>query len=97
MNYHVDLAVRVKKHWMFEPGKYVLYLWILVYQGSRRCCCQIDEKMEQGTSHKVPIIALTAHTTDDINKTFLNAGINNVLSKPLSREQAKEIFLGNGI
>lgn len=99
MNYHVDLADFGEKALeMFEPGKYNLIFMDIGLPGIQGdAVAKLMRKMEQGTSHTVPIIALTAHSTDDINKTFLSAGINNVLSKPLSREQAKEIILGNGM
>lgn len=47
----------------------------------------------EGDSHQhTPIIALTAHVSDDAREKYLESGMNDVYSKPLSREQAIHIL-----
>jgi PAS domain S-box-containing protein len=43
-------------------------------------------RSEQGLQH-VPIVALTAHVTDDFRQRCLAAGMNEFLTKPIRREQ----------
>jgi two-component system aerobic respiration control sensor histidine kinase ArcB len=48
-------------------------------------------KVEQD-HHRVPIIALTAQTNDEIEKKCFDAGIDTMLSKPLLLEKARELI-----
>lgn len=78
---------------IFEPGKYDLIFMDIGLPGIQGdAASKIIRKMEQGTNHHVPIIALTAHITEDLNNHCIVAGIEDVLSKPLSRDQAKQII-----
>ncbi len=94
MNFKVDVADSGEKALqMFHPGKYDLIFMDIGLPGIQGdAVTKLIRKMELGTSFHTPIIALTAHTTEDININYLSAGIDSVLSKPLSREQAKRII-----
>lgn len=77
---------------MFSPGKYDLVFLDIGLPGIQGdMVAKLIRKMEHDTEQHVPIIALTAHTSDDANKHYLSMGIENILKKPLSREQAKKI------
>jgi nitrogen-specific signal transduction histidine kinase len=94
MNCHVDVVDSGERALdIFEPGKYdLIFMDIglpgLQGDGVSRCI----RKIEQGSLYHTPIIALTAHTNEAINNQYLAAGIEYIISKPLSLEQAKNII-----
>ncbi len=47
---------------------------------------------EDDTLHKVPIVALTAHTDVENKERCLNVGMNAVLTKPLLKKQALQVL-----
>ncbi len=78
---------------IFKPGKYDLIFMDIGLPGIQGDVVSRHIRMEEeGHNVHVPIIALTAHTTDDIDNRCNTAGIEDVFSKPLSREQVKEII-----
>ena len=94
LNCKVDLAesgeVALEK---FKPGKYdLIFMDIGLPEMQGDAAARMIRNKEQGTHHYVPIIALTAHTTDEIIKVCLEAGVDKVINKPMSFEQAKEII-----
>jgi len=77
----------------FEPGKYNLVIMDIGLPGMQGdSVSEQIRKREQDSQFHVPIIALTAHTTDEIKQHCLNAGMENVFSKPLLLDQAKLIL-----
>jgi two-component system, OmpR family, aerobic respiration control sensor histidine kinase ArcB len=48
--------------------------------------------MEKNSKQHIPIIALTAHATLEVEEKCFSMGIDGVLHKPLSDEQAREIL-----
>jgi CheY-like chemotaxis protein/anti-sigma regulatory factor (Ser/Thr protein kinase) len=94
MNFKVEVADCGEKALsLFDPGKYDLIFMDIGLPGIQGdAVTKLIRKMEYNTGFHVPIIALTAHTTDDININYLSAGMDSVLSKPLSRDQAKRII-----
>lgn len=54
-------------------------------------------EMEENSSQHIPIIALTAHATPDVEKKCFDMGIDVVLRKPLSDQQAREILANYGL
>jgi two-component system aerobic respiration control sensor histidine kinase ArcB len=48
--------------------------------------------LELNTDTHVPIIALTAHVDEENKQHCINVGMNAVLSKPLSKEKARDII-----
>jgi two-component system, OmpR family, aerobic respiration control sensor histidine kinase ArcB len=78
---------------VFEPGKYHLIFMDIGLPGLQGdIISKLIRKMEQGSSYQVPILGLTAHLTEDLNKHCQTAGINAVFNKPLSYKQAKKII-----
>lgn len=78
---------------MFEAGKYQLIFMDIGLPGIQGdAAARLIRKMEQGSNHHVPIVGLTAHTTDMQEQLCLLASMETVLSKPLSRQQAKQII-----
>lgn len=94
LNYQVEVADCGEKALeMFEPGKYDLIFMDIGLPGIQGdAVTRLIRKMENGTAYHVPIIALTAHTTDDFNINYLISGMTSVISKPLSRDQARQII-----
>ena len=80
---------------LFEPNKYALiYMDIGLsdmsgYETSK--CIRAIEEADTAVT-RVPIIALTAHTDVDVNLSCADAGMQGVMSKPLSCEQAEQVL-----
>lgn len=78
---------------LFEPGKYQLIFTDLglpdIYGYS---IISYFRKIEEGSIHRVPIIILTAHITDEIRQECAKIGTDEVLHKPLLNEKAKDIL-----
>ncbi len=49
-------------------------------------------KRESETGKRVPIIAVTAHAMDGDRDRFLDAGMDDYISKPISRERLREVL-----
>ncbi len=78
---------------VFEPGKYDLIFMDLGLPGMQGdAVSNYIRKREEGGNVHVPIIALTAHTTESISKHCLTTGMDCVFSKPLLRDQIKQII-----
>ena len=80
---------------MFEPGKYgLVYMDIgLPKMNGYETTKAIREKEKSLTSSvHIPIIALTGHGAVDVKKFCGDAGMQGILSKPLSREQAESVW-----
>jgi CheY-like chemotaxis protein len=57
--------------------------------------CEVTKRVrlkERGTALHVPIIALTAHVDIENKQSCIEAGMDAVLSKPLSKEKAQDIL-----
>ncbi len=78
----------------FSPGNYALiYMDIgLPDQDGYSVTQVIREKEARVNASAVPIIALTAHGAVDVEAFCGRAGMQGVLSKPLTREQAKAVW-----
>lgn len=80
---------------MFEPGKYgLIYMDIgLPKMNGYETAKAIREKEKSlMSSVHIPIIALTGHGAVDVKKFCGEAGMQGILSKPLSREQAETVW-----
>jgi len=80
---------------MFEPGKYgLIYMDIgLPKMNGYETAKAIREKEKSLMSLvHIPIIALTGHGAVDVKKFCGDAGMQGILSKPLSREQAETVW-----
>jgi PAS domain S-box-containing protein len=78
---------------VFQPGKYDLVLMDIglpTIQGD--IAAKLIREKEAGTQHKVPIIALTAHVTEHMKANYLESGMNDIYSKPLSYDHARELI-----
>ncbi len=77
----------------FKPGKYdLIFMDIGLPDIQGDAVSMHIRKIEEGSGMRTPIIALTAHMTQDITEHCFAAGMEDVLSKPLSLEQAKQII-----
>jgi two-component system aerobic respiration control sensor histidine kinase ArcB len=96
LNLQVDIAdCGGKVLEIFEPEKYALiFMDIGLPDIPGYTITQLLRKLErkQKTANNVPIIALSAHMTEDIKKDCLNAGMDGVMTKPLTKSQAAEII-----
>ena len=84
---------------MFEPGKYgLVYMDIgLPKMNGYETTKAIREKEKALKSAvQIPIIALTGHGAVDVKKFCGEAGMQAILSKPLSREQAEKVWQSYG-
>jgi two-component system aerobic respiration control sensor histidine kinase ArcB len=57
--------------------------------------CEVTKRVrlqERSTSQHIPIIALTAHVDVENRQSCIEAGMDAVLSKPLSKERAQDIL-----
>lgn len=78
---------------MFEPGKYDLIFMDIGLPGLQGdTTAKLMRKMERYSGHHTPIIALTAHSAESNDQAYIAAGMEAVLNKPLSREQAQRII-----
>jgi len=78
---------------LFGPGKYDLVLMDIGLpdiQGD--VVAKRMRQAEANTEYEVPIIALTAHTPLGMNQILENSGINQIYSKPLLKDHAKQII-----
>ena len=84
---------------MFEPGKYgLVYMDIgLPKMNGYETTKAIREKEKSLKSEiQIPIIALTGHGAVDVKKFCGDSGMQGILSKPLSREQAERVWQSYG-
>ena len=84
---------------MFDPGKYgLVYMDIgLPKMNGYETTKAIREKEKALKSAvQIPIIALTGHGAVDVKKFCGEAGMQAILSKPLSREQAEKVWQSYG-
>lgn len=78
---------------LFEPGKYDLIFMDIGLPGIQGdIATKFIRKMESGTGTRTPIIALTAHSTEESSKLYLSSGIDDIITKPLSYDQAIRVF-----
>lgn len=77
----------------FAPGKYdLIFMDIGLPDMQGDLTAKLIRKLERGNEEHVPIIALTAHVSENAATTHTVYGINETLQKPLSREQAKKVI-----
>lgn len=95
LNCAVDLAEDGKTALeLFECGKYALiFMDIGLPDMPGNWVAQNIRKIENANNKSVPIIALTAHATESVKKECLDAGMDEVLNKPLSAQSAKAIIV----
>lgn len=91
---HVDIAESGDKAAMlFEPGKYdLVFMDIGLEDTSGYMVSKKIRQLEQGTSHHVPIIALTGYDADIVKYDCDDYSMEGALTKPLTQEQAKQII-----
>lgn len=80
---------------MFEPGKYgLIYMDIGLpkMNGYETAQAIRAKEITLKAQEQVPIIALTGHGAVDVQAFCGEAGMQGVLSKPLSREQAEMVW-----
>lgn len=78
---------------VFEPGKYDLIFMDIGLPGIQGdAAAKFIRKMESGSDVKTPIIALTAHSTEETRKSYMDAGMDDIVTKPLSYEQTIALF-----
>ena len=52
---------------------------------------EATKKIREDGFHKIPIIAMTAHTDESIKEKCLEAGMNDFISKPIRKEIVSEV------
>lgn len=80
---------------MFSPGKYSLVymdIGLPVMNGYETSQAIRAKEKALSAKTKTPIIALTGHGAVDVQAFCSEAGMQGVLSKPLSREQAEKVW-----
>jgi len=78
---------------LFTPGKYdLIFMDLGLPDMSGQNITRYFREIEKDTSHSIPIIVLSAHTTIDLKKSCIEHGANEVHNKPLSKIQAKSII-----
>lgn len=79
---------------LFSPGKYCLiYMDVGLPDMDGYVVAQHLREKEVGNKAKpTPIIALSAHASEDIKTFCLNASMDGILSKPLSIQQAQDLL-----
>ena len=78
---------------LFSPGKYdIVFLDITLGDISGYVVSKKLREMEENTKYEIPIIALTSHEADVVKYDCEDYFMNAVFTKPLSPEQAMEIF-----
>jgi two-component system aerobic respiration control sensor histidine kinase ArcB len=93
LNCQVDIAESGERALeMFEPGKFdfiIMDIGLPAMQGD--AAARMIREKESNTNYHVPIFALTAHLSSETKDRYLASGINEVFSKPLLFDQAKEL------
>lgn len=56
-------------------------------------CTKRIRQLEKAIGRRTPIIAVTAHASEDDRKTCLEAGMDHYLSKPFSAEDLRSALL----
>lgn len=96
LNCEVDIAKNgAQTLEYFEPGKYKLVLMDIGLPDTNgdKLAYQLREKeKEKDSTYQVPIIGLTAHLLESLVASCKTAGMQEVLSKPLSSSQASELI-----
>ncbi|WP_043874600.1 response regulator [Legionella massiliensis] len=78
---------------LFKPGKYDLVLMDLTLEeGDGYNLTANLRKREQGSSYRVPIIALTGHDPMVVGFNCEDAEMDGILRKPLTLEQANQLI-----
>lgn len=78
---------------LFNPGKYdLIFMDIGLEDTSGYMVAKKLRKMEENTTHHVPIIALTSYQADVVKNDCFDYAMDGVLTKPLSSEQAEQIM-----
>ncbi|MFN3235119.1 MAG: ATP-binding protein [Gammaproteobacteria bacterium] len=78
---------------IFEPGKYDMVLMdIGLPDMDGYAVTSSLRENEQNQHTRVPVIALTAHAIVDVEAFCSGAGMDAVISKPISREKAKALI-----
>lgn len=78
---------------LFALGKYdLIFMDIGLPDMSGYEVSKKIREMEKITSRHTPIVALTAHAKEDAEDECSNAGIKDLISKPLNEQKAKEIM-----
>lgn len=77
---------------LFEAGKYHLIFMDLGLPDLSGCeITSHFRKVEEGSIYRAPIVALTAHVNEEIKKECRDVGMDEILSKPLSLTQARNM------
>jgi CheY-like chemotaxis protein len=78
---------------LFKPGKYdLIFMDISLLDTSGYIVSKMIRKLENNTPHHVPIIAVTTHQADIVKKDCQDYFMEDVITKPLTSEQAMAII-----
>jgi CheY-like chemotaxis protein len=96
---HIDIADSGEQAMeIFEPEKYDLIFMDIGLPGIQGdVATKFIRKMEIGNVISTPIIALTAHSTEESRKGYIAAGMDDIITKPLSYEQTLNVFTRYGL
>jgi len=78
---------------LYAPDKYdLIFMDIGLPDIAGDVVAKLIRKLEQSSSTPTPIIALTAHVSENAALAHVSCGINDTLQKPLSRDQAQRMI-----
>ena len=78
---------------LFEPNKYdLIFMDLGLPDGDGISLTKKIRTIEEGSSFRVPIIALTAHASEEIILNCIKAGMQDVFHKPLSQEKIETVI-----
>lgn len=94
LNCEVDMAeTGDQASTLFSPGKYDLVIMDISLQDTTGyIVSKAFRKLEQNTEHRVPIIAITQYLGDKVQTDCHYYGMDGVITKPLTHEQAMQII-----
>lgn len=94
LGYHVELANSAEKAlYKINSTTYDVILMDIGLPGISGIDATIEIRRQEKHGQNVPIIALTAYSDKKMYQDCLNAGINDVVTKPISQENLQKLMV----
>ncbi len=101
LGYQVDIANNGKEAVeKFKNGDYdLIFMDVQMPEMDGVEACKKIRELENNTdsTKKIPIIAMTANTSEDERKKYMEAGMDDYISKPFKQKELIEIFKKNAV